>query len=189
MDSTVVIDLQFGFSEVIFEDKGVAALADVLAGGRVHSCLDFAADVHDDDLWVVTGTNRLKEGVVCHLERDRVEIGQLEMEQRHVLENDRVVLEDVVLIVSALNRFTFDGLDVVFELFPLIVLKLGEIAFNEAEILSGKRSDLDLHFGVKQELDCALVIRLDLSDPVLLGNGSRNRLPDRLLGLLQGVNL
>ena len=189
MDSTVVIDLQFGFSEVIFEDKGVAALADVLAGGGVHSCLDFTADVHDDDLWVVTGTNRLKEGVVCHLERDRVEICQLEMEQRHVLENDGVVLEDVVLIVSTLNRFTFDGLDVVFELFPLIVLKLGKIAFNEAEILSSKRSDLDLHFGVDQELDCALVIRLDLSDPVLLGNGSRNRLPDRLLGLLQGVNL
>ena len=111
------------------------------------------------------------------------------MEQRHVLEDDRVVLEDIILIVSALNGFTFDGLDVVLELFLLIILKLAEISLNEAKILSGKGSDPDLDFGVKQELDCALVIRLDLSDPVLLGNGSRNRLPDRLLGLFQGVYL
>jgi hypothetical protein len=111
------------------------------------------------------------------------------MEQRHVLENNRVILENVVLIVPSFNGFTFDSLDVVLKLFFLIILKLAEVALNEAKILSGERSDLDLHFGVKQELDCALVIRLDLSDPVLLGNGSRNRLPDRLLGLFQGVNL
>jgi hypothetical protein len=111
------------------------------------------------------------------------------VEQRHVLENDRVVPEDVLLIVPSLNGFPFDSLDVVFELFLLIVLKLAKVALNEAKILSGEGSDLDLHLGVKQALDCALVIRLDLSDPVLLGNGSRNRLPDRLLGLFQGVNL
>jgi hypothetical protein len=57
LDSTVVIDLELRFSEVIFEYEGIAALADVFAGGRVYSCLDFAADVHDDDLRVVTGTN------------------------------------------------------------------------------------------------------------------------------------
>ena len=158
MDSAVIVDLKLRLSKVIIEKESILALAGVLSSERIHFRFNFTAHVHYDNLGVVTSTQRLKEWVICDLESNSVEVCELEMVQRHVLENDGVVLEDVVLIVSAFNCLTLYCLDVVLELFSLIILELSEVSFNEAKVLSGKWSDLNLHFGVKQELHCALMI-------------------------------
>lgn len=80
------------------------------------------------------------------------------MEERHVLKNDGVVLKDVVLIVSTFDSLILDSLYVGLKFFLLFVFELGKVTIDEAKILSSERSNLDLNFGVKQELDCALVV-------------------------------
>lgn len=111
------------------------------------------------------------------------------MEERHVLENNGVVLEHVVLIVSTFNSLALNCLDVILELFLFFIFKLSEISLNEAKILSGEGSYLDFDLGVKQELNSTFVVRLDLSDTMLLCNDRRNSLLDRFFGFFESMYL
>jgi hypothetical protein len=96
------------------------------------------------------------------------------MLKRHVFENDGVVLEHIVLIISTLNGLTLDRLNVILKLFPLLCLELREVALDEFQVLTGEGGDLGLDLGVEKELHCTFVVRLDLTDAMLFGYHSCN---------------
>jgi hypothetical protein len=91
----------------------------------VNLCLDLATHVHDNYFRVETGTNRFEERIICYLKGNAIQVCQLEMNQWHIFEYDRVVLQDIVLIVSTFNRLALNGLNIVLELLLLIIFELG----------------------------------------------------------------
>jgi len=170
LDSSIIIDLKLRLTEVIFKYKSILAPSNVLSIVGINSSLDVSLQVHDDYLRVVSSAYTLKEWIISNLESNCVEISELEVHKWHVFKYNRVVFEDVVLVIASLNRLALDGLNVGLKLFSLFSFELGQVSINEAKILSGERGYLYLNLWVKQELDCSLVDGLNLSDPMLLSN-------------------
>ena len=123
LDTFIVVNFKFRLSEVILEHHGFLPLSQVLPVLGVDTALDGALHVHNDDFGVEAAAGGLEEGVVGNGEGDLGESRQLELVEGHQLENNRVALHHVVLVVTTFESFIFDRFNVCIELGLLLSLE------------------------------------------------------------------
>ena len=104
----------------------------IATGLGINSSFDLSFHVEDNNLWVELGSLRLVERIVCNRELDAVQAAnQLKALERGIIVYNRVVLKHVPFIISSLNCFVLNVLDILVKLLCLLFLKASQSSIEK----------------------------------------------------------
>ena len=113
MNPLVIVDFKLCLPEIVLKHECLSpVLPDILSVHRVNPRLDLSLQVHHNNLRVKLRPLRLVKWVIRDLKRYPIHIGELKCKERAVLVHDRVVLHNIPLLVSTLDRLSLYVLNV-----------------------------------------------------------------------------